>query len=282
MKSGYLSKLPRMLKGIWAVFRVLDFKSFFQFALLIFFNIRSVFRDKNLGVPSKKMWGRPCRFRVFGKEILLDGKYLGYASEIYARKVYFALPNFRLKDGDMVVDLGADGGVFSILAAKFASRVIAVEAQKDSISELKRNAELNNCLDRINVILVVVGPRSGVVKDNPQFRDISVLEMRKLIGDFKKVDFLKIDIEGSEFDLFSKKEDWFSKVHYIAMEVHNSILSDDVVIPGGDIQGIVENLEGAGFDVKLMDIDGRAVNRIEGNAGYLFAKNLKFGQNEGE
>ena len=48
---------------------------------------------------------------------------------------------------------------------------------------------------------------------------LTMTEIFRLHG-LEKIDFLKIDIEGSEFDLFINNNEWLKNVDKIAMEVH--------------------------------------------------------------
>ncbi len=273
-----------MLKEIIALWPMADFSTWFRNLIVLIIGLPSTIRNGDLREARERMFGGKYKFRVFDKDIVLDGKHFGRATELYVRGVYFSLPEFKLKPEMVVFDLGANMGIFTILAALCSKKVVAVEAVKEFIVEINKNLKENNCLDKVSVVWGLIGEDSGMFA-NPQIR-------KKCFGDnpppvfsfdklmeregVNKVDFLKIDIEGSEFDLFKKKENWFSKVHYIAMEVHNSFLSSGVIIPGGDIQKIVDNLRESNFGVKLFDLDGKIVNEIKGDAGYLFAENLAF------
>jgi len=82
--------------------------------------------------------------------------------------------------------------------------------------------------------------------------------------DLETIDFLKVDIEGSEFDLFNSDIGWLSRVKKIAMEVH---------LEFGDITELASKLESRGFAVWLLDNDGHVVEQIEEQtSGYIFAK----------
>ena len=194
------------------------------------------------------------------------------AREIYGRKVYFAVPGFSLEPSDVVIDLGANVGVFTILAARLASKVVAVEAQSKFTSEILVNLKNNNCSADTNVEFGLVGPRSGLFSEFQHLKAASHFEempgeisMNELIknNNIDRINFLKIDIEGSEFDLFKENIDWLSRVEKIAMEVH---------LEFGDQKILVDLLKGKGFDVWLVDRDQRIVETLTGQGGNLFAK----------
>lgn len=280
----YLGKIRRLLKEISALWSMTDFSTWLRHIWILLISLPSIVRDGDMQEARKKMFGRKYTFKVSGQTIILDGKYFGRATELYARRVYFSLPEFELRPGMVVFDLGANMGIFTVLAALIAKKVVAVEAVKEFIDEARENLKINNCLDKVSLVWGIIGEGSGMFA-NLQIRKkwlgenpppaTSIPELMKMAG-VDKVDFMKIDIEGSEFDLFKNNEDWYRKVHYITMEAHNPFLSDGELIPTGDVQSVIRNLTAAGFEVKLLDLDGRVTDGIKGDAGYLFARNLAF------
>ncbi|HUY20585.1 MAG TPA: FkbM family methyltransferase [Candidatus Binataceae bacterium] len=189
--------------------------------------------------------------------------------EMYARGVYFVLPDFRVRPGDTVVDLGANVGLFTLLAARIGASAIAVEAQSEFLGEIQANLARNNC--HATVLLGLVGAESGVVsrpgglsggshyKDEPPRIELNELFALQHV---KQVNFLKIDIEGSEYALFSKNTEWLSRVDKIAMEVH----------PGfGRLSTITESLSNHGFEFQLRNARLRPVPDLQPPASYLYA-----------
>lgn len=267
-----LGKLFRLLKDLIKLAFILDRRNFLFLIGQIILNFPLLIKEKKLDLVYRKMAGRNCVFRINGQDIRLDGKYFGYASEIYGRKVYFALPKFKLPRGGIIVDLGADGGVFTVLAALFNNKVIAVEANLSWFEDLKKNALFNNCQDKIIPTAGIVGPGTGWISGLKNFnilgwqsKEPPVLSLNRLLEDYniEKVDFLKIDIEGSEFDLFCDNSSlWLPKIKLIAMEVHTQF---------GDIEEIKNILKDNNFEVQYVDLNKKIVSEIKGEAGYLFA-----------
>lgn len=265
MESNF-GKVIRFLKYLPALFLSIDKKNFFYFLWNCVVGLPSMIKTRNLAYPSSRMWGRECVFRIFGKKIVIDGAWFGYANEIYVRKVYFSPPDFRIKRNDIVIDLGASGGIFSILAALLGKRVIAVESDAENFQELKLNAALNNCENKIEAIFGAVGANSGWITRERK-RGCPSVSLSRIIRErfIEKVDFLKIDIEGSKFDLFRNDNGFLSKTKRIAMEVHP---------PFGDVKELVGILKKNNFKVTLLDVNQRTVPTIEGKGGgYLFATN---------
>jgi tRNA G37 N-methylase Trm5 len=109
--------------------------------------------------------------------------------------------------GDIVVDCGANIGMFSQFAIhKGAKKVFSYECEDEEYKYLKINTSSND-----NIITT-----QGYVSD---------LEytIEKIINDnnLEFIDYLKIDIEGSEYGLLlNEKDDVLKKVKKIAIELH--------------------------------------------------------------
>jgi FkbM family methyltransferase len=99
---------------------------------------------------------------------ILYKKYVGSMNtELLCRGIYEPATTriFKnlLKAGDNVVDVGANIGYFSLLAAKLVGnkgRVYSFEPNKDNIDQLYKNSELNNFYN-IKPYMVALSNRSG-------------------------------------------------------------------------------------------------------------------------
>jgi FkbM family methyltransferase len=230
----------------------------------------TVLRDGTLQAADRGLKDRDFEARVFGQRLKLAGCHFSGAREMYGRKVYFALPDFRLHQGDVVIDLGANAGLFTLLAARTGARVVAVEAQSGFIPVIRDNLRANSCESNAEVEWALVGGSTGALAD-PAIRrsashyvgDPPMLGLNELVSrhDVSRIDFLKIDIEGSEFDLFSRDLDWLSLTSKIALEVHPSF---------GDPRMLVAALTGAGFMTWLLDNGLSPVDRLGPACGYLY------------
>jgi FkbM family methyltransferase len=265
-----LSRLTSLTKEVFAVRRIGGGLCCARFILSILFNARKILQRRSLGPADEGMKGRNYALQAFGHPIKVDGASFGGAREVYGRNVYFPLSGFSLRPDDVVIDLGANAGLFTTLAALMAKKVVAVEAQYGFIDRIHSTLLLNNCADKVSVEFGLVGPGSGLLDQqgfaSPEFtRTPPVVRMSELIArhELDTVNFLKIDIEGSEFDLFSNDNDWLRQVDRLAMEVHCDF---------GEVHDLVETLEGKGFEVWLMDNQQHVVDAIDDESGYILAK----------
>lgn len=263
------SSLTRFAREIAAVHRIGGWACCGTFVIRTIANLRGVLARRSLAPVDESMRGRSYSFRVCGRVVCLDGDSFAGAREIYGRQVYFALPGFLLESSDIVVDLGANAGVFTTLAALTAGKVVAVEAQYGFLGQLRAHLAMNGSTSKADVVFGVVGASSGVISTpgfvSPEFtREPPTLSMSDLFTRYalSHVDFMKVDIEGSEFDLFANTNGWLSRVRRIAMEVHRHF---------GDPSELAELLRRNGFEVWLVDNGQRIVDSIEEESGYLFA-----------
>jgi FkbM family methyltransferase len=138
-----------------------------------------------------------------------------------------------------VLDLGANVGLVSLYLSDIASRILAVEAGPKQLELLKQN-----CKNETNIEIVeaaIAGNNEDVIfymkpdnnttnsliksNSNTEYSiNVKGITIPKLLEDYnvEKVDFCKIDIEGSE--MVSLTEDiikqFYDKIDFIFLEVH--------------------------------------------------------------
>jgi len=232
------------------------------------------------GVSRRPMskWSGGTRLRVRGTSVLFEsasrwpagGSLFGQVRELYGRDVYFAGPGFSVTPGDVVVDLGANAGIFAVLAAKLGGSVVAVEALPPL--RLARNLQANGCADRVLVVHGLLGARIGLLHERPDTALVGPgVEGRRSLGPsvtmqdlvethrLDRIDFLKVDIEGTEFELLRRDELWLGRVRRIAADVH---------LEFGRAEELQDELEAAGFATAL---DPSSGSSSEITCAYLYA-----------
>lgn len=273
LASGDMRSLRKFIKELRKIREHTDGRTFLLYTACILASVPELFRTKNLKAADSKMRGKMCVFKIDGEKRLgLDGEYFSGAREIYCRRVYFAASGFDINENDVIIDLGANAGLFTMVAALRGRKVIAVEAQSGFAPIIELNLARSNVLHKATIELGLVGSNSGILSVPSDRQTAShwgveppVLSLPDIIGRYnlEHVDFLKVDIEGSEFDLFAHDVDWLSRVEKIAMEVH---------LDFGDVDDLVKVLKEHGFDVWLVDNEQNLVDHLIGPGGYLFAR----------
>lgn len=217
-----------------------------------------------------------------GKELIINNEkivldYLdGYDYptfwEIFVNDEYDREPLCVVQNGDVVLDIGGNKGFFALNSIqKGASKVFCVEPVKDSFEQIVR---ISNNFPNIIPINKAVGENDGTIemyidKDSSATncatthgklfgRESNVIEVESinintLIGQIKnKINFMKIDCEGSEFELFKTiSNSNLKNISKIVVETH-----------GDDIDNFVKN--------KLIDSDFK----VHKHGDILFAINM--------
>ncbi|KUK46297.1 MAG: Methyltransferase FkbM family [Anaerolinea thermophila] len=202
------------------------------------------------------------------KETFLDAFYIRYGVPI--------------KDGWTVVDIGAGIGDFSIYAAHAnpQTKVFAFEPFPESYHLLERNIALNS-IENVFPFEAAIWSQAGVLHlDNLSGEPLqiiskemhstkkgnNVIKVRALTLSqvfeahaIDKLDLLKLDCEGAEYEILSgASPEVFKKIERIIMEYHD--------IDGHHHDQLVSLLERQGFRVYCHD------NFVHDDIGYLYAE----------
>jgi len=131
-----------------------------------------------------------------------------------------------LKKGMNVIDIGAHGGIYTILVAEKVGekgKVIAIEPEPSNYKLLFKNIELNNFKNVIPKNMALTD-HEGIEKlylsssfaghslvfhgDNNHYINIPVTTIDKLVQELgiEKIDIIKIDAEGAEIPILKGAE----------------------------------------------------------------------------
>lgn len=163
--------------------------------------------------------------------------------EVWSSNDYRVPPEgFR---GGTVIDVGANIGAFSVLAALAgAGNVVAVEPERENRERLVHHLESNGVDRRVVVLpLAVVGEggpatvamfgTGGGAYAGPSFDGVEgivddaveTISLGELVEQYGPVAFLKIDVEGGEYPMFEDlAPGTLEKVERIALEWHGPVM----------------------------------------------------------
>lgn len=207
-------------------------------------------RTRNLQ-PADLAFGRgPVRARLGSAEATLCGNCIVTGvREIWVRDCYLGDGFLSIPDGSTVVDLGANVGTFTMLALAHGPnvRAVAVEPNQEATQHLAEAARLNGFQDRLQICHAFVGGRTAAQDDLAAMNDYarsSFMTEDQFIQqhNLTKIDFLKCDIEGSEFQLLTPDSRLLAMTRQISIELHNAM---------GDPKQFTDMLNAIGFDVRL-------------------------------
>ena len=204
-------------------------------------------------------------------------------SDVQTTWAVFCAQNYRIPaDANVVLDLGANIGVFSVYAARLmgARRVIALEPVSGTFAKLKQNLASNNLDGAVTAVqkgiageagtrsiqLGVSSPHSSLYyRGDPTFEtgrteDVTITTLDRLFADFDldQVDVCKLDCEGGEVEALLAADDGvLRRIKCLTMEYH---------FPGNlsDKQTFFGRLERVGFRCVWHSRVGRMATFVRG------------------
>jgi FkbM family methyltransferase len=201
----------------------------------------------------------------------------------YYEEYEISLFEQEIENGSVVLDLGANIGLYTLIAAKSASQVFAFEPDPKSFSNLKKNIEANNAM---NVHLVNKAVRNKTGKDpfcsyskypldrgnlhivtehekmNQNFIVVETISLDEFFRNkSKKIDVIKMDIEGLEFEALEGMKELLSsnKKVKLFMEFNPYTLNRRGVNMGSFVNLIFEMFS----NVYHVDEDNKTMKRID-------------------
>ncbi len=198
----------------------------------------------------------PGPFRVRRKHataLLTGEKVLSGIREIWVRDVYLANDHLQIAPDAVVVDLGANMGNFTMLALAHGPqvRVVSVEPSSERNELFLEQLRVNGWEDRATLHRCFLGGEGETQQELLSDKDFqgagfvaphAFLEQHKL----ERIDFLKCDIEGSEFELLHPDSPILAITQQLAIEVHDF---------AGDRHAFLAMLKQCGFTVVYVKHD---------------------------
>ncbi len=143
--------------------------------------------------------------------------------EIWTERLY---DPYQKRDA-VVMDCGANIGLFTLYAYEFASKVYSIEPSKDHFETLTKMLTFNEMLDKVVPLNYAISGENGKTKlfhsDNTTAYSLNSLVTNGKTEDFEEVetktlktifdenkiehiDLVKMDIEGEEMKIFASSE----------------------------------------------------------------------------
>jgi len=225
-------------------------------------------------VRIKPMPDGNCLVVSLGTEIIIPRDSIPVFIEIFRDCVYEQFSN--LEEGDIVIDVGAHAGMFTVKAAKLvgdSGLVVAIEPEPRNLALLQRNIE-SHILTNVKVISKAIYSEKTTVRLYLQdlsvhhslsyrSRDYIEVEADSLDNIISKleldhVDFVKMDVEGAELEILKGAE------KILASPGIKLSIASYHLLPDGQPQlpGIVSYLKSRQFRTQIY---------IKGSAPYVYA-----------
>lgn len=265
--SGVVRKLNNNLLTQNAV-SVLGFSGYARMLGNFLWCAPGILQARNFSPLDRAMGQVVDTFEYRGKQFVFDSKYtdeliqdgtysFGTIREIYIRDCYFRHhPNDVFENAKVVVDLGTNRGIFSVMMAAHADFVLCVEGQSQFEPVIEYNMKRNN-FTSYAVEVGIVGTEGDLEVSQENAKTIpQILEKHNI----ESVDFLKMDIEGSEFSLFQEPA-WLSRIRALSMEIHLNY---------GQLHTVLEPLKQYGFQYVVTDEDLNPMDNPK-DVGFVYA-----------
>jgi len=182
-----------------------------------------------------------------------------------------------VEKNDLVVDIGFNYGLFSMTSLRYhPGRIIAFEPNpklvktfkeyfKESMIELHQKAVSNKnghaiFYENLDPGMSTIFENINNVSQGDSY-EVEVINFNDFIisNNIEKIDYLKVDCEGAEYDIFESIPDDYLKnsITKVAIEFHHQ-LSDNKV------QNLIERLKKTGFNIKLLYEENSNIGLIYG------------------
>ncbi|HWU72448.1 MAG TPA: FkbM family methyltransferase [Sphingomonas sp.] len=217
----------------------------------------SALKSRNLLAADRLMGTGPFRVRHSTGSALLTGESaFSGLREIWVRDVYAGGGFLQVPDHGTVVDLGANMGNFSAqaLAANPTARLIAIEPSAPLGAKWAKTMGINGFENRAKLCRAFIGiftdKQRRDFENDPAYGDAPTINEDEFLQLYaiEHIDFLKCDIEGSEFFMTEPHSRLLDIADRVAIELHDF---------GGDPQHFLDVLKQKGFNDLHVDWYGR-------------------------
>ncbi len=198
----------------------------------------------SLTLGSYRIWLRKCN--AFSS--------MDIYTEIFRGDEHLLVPGFSGEDADLVIDLGANEGFYTLKMKENnpRCRVIAVEPNPLAFEVLEKNVRSNGLTDVILVNKAIcdgegtmpfeivphvsaIGSRDLSLEERPWLKpemiktiDVECMTLSQLFERYavEKTDIMKLDVEGMELDILRGGEAALATIRRIVVEHHSDELRD--------------------------------------------------------
>ena len=187
----------------------------------------------------------------------------------------YDFPGFVPQDGWRVVDIGANVGIYAMLAASRGAKLVCYEPTPAAFERLRHNtAKWNVECHRLAVVgderdtvplyihsmrdtrNTLLGEQGGVNNTAASIRkdsqpvaltdpiDVAAVSIAKVLEE--PCDLLKVACEGGEFEIFAHAGQSLRNARRIVLELHGELVTAD-----GDAEKLHRTVREAGFEVHV-------------------------------
>jgi FkbM family methyltransferase len=176
----------------------------------------------------------------------------------------YSFPGLVPQGGELVIDIGANIGVFALWASRKGALVTCYEPGPDTFDCLVRNT-VGRSINVIHAAVVgrsnpegkvrlylheerstrntLLGHEIGSGQELTSYVDVPAISIEEVLAD--ACDLLKVDCEGAEFEIFGNTDgDTLRQARRIVMEFHRT---------AGDPELLLQRLSDSGFHAQILE-----------------------------
>ncbi|OQW61132.1 MAG: hypothetical protein A4S17_01890 [Proteobacteria bacterium HN_bin10] len=246
--------------------------------------VRALFGDRLINFSSRL----GLSFTADGSDVFAATVAAGHLPEARDFRAFMSL----VRPGSVIVDVGANFGLYALSAAAYArpfGRVFAFEPAPDAFAALDQNIIANGLAETIAAARTAVADASGKAELNIG-RDVSmsslhrtqrlaaseavavdVVSLDEALGDVRSIDLLKIDVEGGEAAVLRGARALLTRSRAPIVQFEFSHKNLDAA-RWAELEESLKTLSGQGFRLHRRGVDGPApLPRLEESfSGNLF------------
>jgi FkbM family methyltransferase len=219
-------------------------------------------------------FGRGLSKTYHGHSVRLPTRYINYFPAGYEKDNFDFLTSV-VKPGDTVLDVGAHIGLFAVIASRLTGatgKVIAFEPAPATFNLLQQTVHINKADNIIATVQKAVGSGPGKttffisdsVADNSNSLvsylgdrplngiDIEITSIDTIVAEEKlnRVNFMKIDVEGAEYDTLRGAAQTFKQfAPYAIVAIHPV----PIVAKGDKLEDIYDFIVGLNYRITVDD-----------------------------
>lgn len=220
---------------------------------------------------------RHGRFDVAYRSNSADEKVIQHS---FDKDIFFSsIPEYCRSSNDVILDVGAHIGTFTILAAVDVAKVYAIEACRETFDFLRINIRLN-ALDNVTVSHVALAGKSGkvtlhhdegagnwghsiMVPLSQSTEEVDALSLADFMNKYaiSKVDLAKFNCEGAEFPvILNSDRDTLLKIEAMLILYHCDLAL------GRSLEELLSKLAASDFSTRVFN------RSPDGMRGWIFAR----------
>jgi FkbM family methyltransferase len=194
-----------------------------------------------------------------------------------------------LEQGSVFFDIGANVGIFSLLAAQRGAKVFSFEPSRAVGQSLRRNVGINHMDDRVTVVNKAVSDAQGKIRfwetrpgnwgvgrifafghalsQDAESYEVDTEKLDHLVDRFGCPHVIKMDIEGAEWMVLNAASQTLARADAPVFLIEFHV--PELQALGGSVPALLDLFRKAGF--KKFGLQGHAIDPM-GQTWFIFAK----------